>query len=430
VERAPAGADRSAPSLRPFLAGFWFGGFNGMTWMIGLGTPMVLLAERLGASTLQVGLASSFVFLLLPLQVLSTAALERLGYKRQMVMAWAARALFLFVPLGLTLAAPEHREPWMANLLVASIFGFCVFRAFGVAAHVPWMAAILPLEARGRFFATDQSITALVGVGTLLFCAALLRGEGTWEGFRGVYTVAILGSAAAVFCLTRLPGARPPRATPVARMPAEARRLCLTPGLFRLYLGLSLLGATVSSGMAPFTAYYLKVEAGLPASRILAYSAAHYAGAIVGAWAIRRLLDHLPVRRFFRISYAVQILVYGFWIALVLGDGTLAPWLPAAFAGFGIAIAIANSAHFTTLPFLSGEDERPLVVAVFTALFGFFAGLAPVLWGLLLKEAGPVPGMNVTAFAAYFATGIAVSLLVMLLLRHLPDMREQAPTVR
>ena len=67
----------ASAGLRPFRAGYWFGGFNGLTWMIGLGTPMVLLAERLGASAFQIGLASAFVFLLLPLQVLSTAALPR-----------------------------------------------------------------------------------------------------------------------------------------------------------------------------------------------------------------------------------------------------------------------------------------------------------------------------------------------------------------
>ena len=81
-------------SLRRFRAGYWFGGFNGLTWMMGLGTPMVLLTEQLGGSAFQVGLASSFVLLLFPVQVLATAALPRFGYQRQMVLAWAARALF------------------------------------------------------------------------------------------------------------------------------------------------------------------------------------------------------------------------------------------------------------------------------------------------------------------------------------------------
>ena len=136
--------------------------------MIGLGTPMVLFAEALGASALQVGLASSFLYLVLPVQVLATASLARLGYKRQMVMGWWIRALFLLVPLGLALYAPQPPASWMADLFVASVLGFCLLRAFGTAAHLPWMAAILPVEVRGRFFATDHMLTSGLGVGTLL----------------------------------------------------------------------------------------------------------------------------------------------------------------------------------------------------------------------------------------------------------------------
>ena len=419
-------APRREPSLRPFYAGFWFGGWNGMTWMIGLGTPMVLLAERLGASTLQVGLATAFVFLLLPLQVLATAALPHLGYKRQMVSAWLARAAFLLVPLLLAAAAPEPPEPWMASLLVASVFAFCLFRAFGTAAHIPWLAAILPVEARGRFFATEQTVTALVGVGTLLVCAALLGDGDRWPAFRNVYAIAIVGSLAAVVCLLRLPGAAPPRSTPLRHLPRETSRLLASPGLFRFYLALALLGALVPTGMGAFTAYYLKVEAGVASSRILGLTAAHYAGGMLGGWAIRRLIDRVALRRFFRVAQVIQIGVYAYWLAILLvADGLLAA-LPLAFLLFGAAAVISNAAHLTFLPSLANEDERPVVVAVFTAVFGVLAGLSPVVWGLVLKQGGATPHMDADAFALYFAVGIALALLLIPLYGRLPELRELA----
>lgn len=417
-------AAASPPSLRPFYAGFWFGGFNGMTWMIGLGTPMVLLAERLDASTLQVGLATSFVFLLLPLQVLATTALPRLGYKRQMVSAWGLRALFLLVPLSLAAAAPRQPAAWMPWLLVASVFGFCLFRALGTAAHVPWLAAILPIEVRGRYFATDQTITALVGVGTLLACARLLRGEAGWGAFLGVYAMAIAGAACAVLCLARLPGAPAPRTAALERLGAETLALLTTRGTFRFYLVLSLLGAVIPSGMAAFTAYYLKVEAGVSASRILVLTAAHYAGAMLGGWAIRRFIDRVALRRLFRVAEAIQAAVFAYWLALVLGGVGLTGLLPLAYLAFGAAAAISNSAHFTYLPSLGNDDERPVVVAVFTAVFGFLSGLSPVLWGRLLEQGGAAPRMDVEVFAAYFAVGIGLALLLIALLGRLPELRE------
>ncbi len=417
---------RPEPSLRPFHAGFWFGGFNGMTWMIGLGTPMVLLAERLGASTLQVGLATAFVFLLLPVQVLATTALPRLGYKRQMVSAWLARAAFLLVPLLLAAAAPQPPAPWMASLLVASVFAFCLFRAFGTAAHIPWLAAILPVEARGRFFATEQTVTALVGVGTLLVCAALLGEGGRWEAFRSVYLIAIAGSVAAVFCLTRLPGAPPPRTTPLRHLSRDAGRLLATPGLFRFYLGLALLGAVVPTGMAAFPAYYLKVERAVASGQILALTAAHYAGGMLGGWAIRRLIDRIALRRFFRTAQAIQAGVYLYWLAILLGAEWLLDALPLAFLVFGAGAVISNAAHFTFLPSLASEDDRPVTVAVFTATFGTLAGLSPVIWGLVLKQGGASPRMDVDAFAVYFAAGIALALLLIPLYGRLPELREHS----
>jgi hypothetical protein len=43
-------ATKSDPELAPSRAGLLFGFFNALTWQIGMGTPRVLFAERLGAN--------------------------------------------------------------------------------------------------------------------------------------------------------------------------------------------------------------------------------------------------------------------------------------------------------------------------------------------------------------------------------------------
>ena len=305
--------------LRPFYAGLWFGGFNGVTWMIGLGTPMVLLAQQLGANAFQIGLASSFVFLVLPLQVVATRSLARLGYKRQMVLGWGVRALFLGVPLALALLAPAPPAPWMADLFVASVLGFCVFRAFGTAAHLPWFAAILPAEVRGRFFATDSALTSLVGVATLLSCAALFATLPGWSAFAVVYATAMTGSALAIASLLRLPSPAPPAAVPLRTLHREARRLWSGPGVFRHYLALSLLGGVLTTPVGAFTAYFLRVEAELAESHVLLLTAAQFAGQIAAGWSIRAAIDRVPLRRLFQISALGIAAVEIFWLCYVSG---------------------------------------------------------------------------------------------------------------
>ena len=99
----------------------------------------------------------------------------------------------------------------MPGAVVLAVFGFCFFRAFGVACHVPWFAGILPDRMRGRFFATEQAVTSSVGVVALLSCAALFAFLPPYPSFVLVYCTALFGSAMAVVSLLRLPPGPPCR---------------------------------------------------------------------------------------------------------------------------------------------------------------------------------------------------------------------------
>ena len=412
-----------APSLAAFRAGYWFGGFNGLTWMMGLGTPMVLLVEQLGASTLQVGLATSFVLLLYPLQIVATALLPRLGFRRQMVLAWTARALFLLVPLWLAWLAPEDPAPWMPGVLVASVFGFCFFRAFGVAAHIPWFAAVLPDALRGRFFATDSAITSAVGVATLLTCAVIFARLPTYDAFRTAYVIAVLGSTFAVVNLLRLPaGPRPPDA-PVGRMLRDTRTLSLGPGLFRQYLVVSLFWLVATVPIPGFAAYYLKVETDVSSSAILAFGAAQFVGQIAGSSSIRHLIDRFPIRWFFQTASGFAIVVCLLWLTALESGSASMPLFVGAYVIFGVGVGMSQAAHFTYLPELAPAETRPVTVATFGAVSGMLSGLAPILWGIALRTGGSAPGVHLDRFAVFFWIGIALSTVGIALLHRLPDRR-------
>ena len=47
-----------------------------------------------------------------------------------------------------------------------------------------------------------------------------------------------------------------------------------------------------------------------------------------------------------------------------------------------------------------------------------------MIWGLVLKQGGASPRMDVDAFAVYFAAGIALALLLIPLYGRLPELRE------
>jgi hypothetical protein len=384
---------------------------------------MVLLLTQLGASAFQVGLASSFVTLLFPVQLVATSTLARLGFRRQMVLGWSLRAVFLLVPFGLALRAPEVPAEWMANAVVASIFAFCFFRAFGVAAHIPWFAAILPDSLRGRYFATDTAVTSAVGVVTLLGCAALFDRLPTYDAFRVVYAVAMFGSAMAVWNLLRLPPGPQAPPSPLASLFGEALRLCFSPGLFRRYLTLVVVGSIVFSSFGAFTIYYLKTEAAIDSSAVLGFTAAQFGGQIVASWAMRRFIDRVVIRRFFQIAQVVLAGVFVYWLGIVTGQVEWLGWVAVSYFVVGLAIGVTNAAHFTYLPDLSPVEKRPVSVAVFGAVSGLLQGTGPVLWGVALRSAGDAPGVDLGTFAIFFGLGIVLCAVSLVMLAFLPDER-------
>ena len=425
-----ATAESEVTSLRPFRICLAFGYANAATWMVALGTPLVLLAGQLGASPVEVGLIYSFVFLLLPIQVLATVGLPRFGYKRQMFVAWSSRALFLLIPLWLTLLAPVSPERWMVWALVGSVFGFCFMRALGSCAFMPWLYHLVPDELRGRYFATDQFLSGISGLLTLLFCAALFTWLTPYEAFFWQYTYAIAGAVLAAFFLLRFPPAPAPARTSLGHILRMAPALCFRSGSFRQYLGFMVTSALLMTAFPPFAAYYLKVEAGMPMERIMLLSAVLFTGLIGGAWVLRPRLDRIGVKPVWRIALLLKMLVFLFWMGMVWGVPGVAVYLPVAYFVFGISLCFWNSAHLKYLVRVCPEDDQPLAISTHTAVVGFLGGVAPIVWGWVFRETDAMAGLNQTRFLGYLGLAVVGQIVLFAWVRRLTSKHRERPGIQ
>lgn len=391
-------------SLRPYRIPLGFSFFNATTWMIALGTPMVLLAGELGASSFEVGLLYAFFFLLLPVQIISTLGLPRFGYKKQVTFGWSMRAVFLLIPLGLALLAPEEPRRWMVMSFIVSGFFFALFRSVGSCGIMPWLYAIVPDEVRGRYFATDQILTGIAGLMTLLLSAGLFLILPVYTAFAIQYSYALAGSVIAVAFLLKMPSVPKPEETSAGEIFRQAPRLCLEAGGFRRYLVFMIFHNLVGSAMMPFMAYYLLVQEGMPTQKILLFSAIQYGGAILGSNWVRHRADRWGPQPVFRVSIAISVVVFVFWILLIAGYAVLLPFLPMAYLLFGFSTSNWAIANLKYLPQVCPTEDRALSVSVHSSVVGVLGGLAPIVWGLIIKESGGQPGVNPDAFIFYFVT--------------------------
>ncbi|MGH7945662.1 MAG: hypothetical protein ACREF9_11715 [Opitutaceae bacterium] len=413
---------RSDPELAPFRPGLVFAFFNALAWQIGIGTPMVLFAEQLGATPFEVGLAYSFVFVLTPVQIVSTALLPRYGFKALMLGGWRTRSFFLGGPAILAVFALQGEQPWMVKALVGSVFFFCLFRSIGAASGTSWFYAILPEAVRGRYFAGDQFVSAIAGMGTLLASAALFGLLPVYWALLVQYAIALIGSSISYYSLKKLPDAERPTSISLRTVLRDTPRHLFAPSTFRTYVWLAVACAILATPLPPFSAYYLKVGPKFSSGQIMLFEVLRYLGVMVAAWIIRRRIDVTGARPFFLLALASYTVVGVFWwFFLENGFGGI-PGILSAYFLLGLGAATWGIANLNYLPQIITREERTLAVSVQGAVTACIGGLSPVVWGVFLKSgAGEARGIDTTVFQWFFVSVVLGSIVISYRLVRLPE---------
>jgi MFS family permease len=403
-------AETKPPSLRPYRPALVFSFTNALTWMIVLGTPMILLGEWLGANAFIIGMAYAALYLSLPVQVIFTATLHRFGYKKQMIFCWGARGIAAVVMLIMTWMAHDGPQPWMRYAYIACAWHFCLFRAAGNSSVTPWMYEFIPPEVRGRYFAIDQTVSSICGVMILISAACLFAAFTPFSAFMLCMVISIVGSAASTVSLFYWPDCPKPAPVSLTDMAKRIPKLFFAPSPYRTYLIVTTLWWLVISPLNPFSSYYLKTEGHLSQSLVIIYSAYQYSGVLLGALWTSRHLDKWGVRPFFALSLGCYTLLGVYWILLVLGVPMVVHFAAASFFVLGLSNAFFYSPNFKYLPQVCPSDDQPLALAVNLASTGVAAGLSPIVGGFFVKHLDGTPGMLKTPFLIYLGILLVVQL--------------------
>ncbi|MEX0329905.1 MAG: MFS transporter [Puniceicoccaceae bacterium] len=432
-QAASAGTDKegsASPSLAPYTNLLKFSFFNATTWMIAMGTPLVLLASELGANSFEVGLIYSFVFLLLPVQIIATSTLPKLGYKKQIMLAWIARGASLVIPFLLALQAPDPAPRWMVHALILSAFLFAFFRTFGSCALPPLLYATVKDSVRGRYFSTDQAIAAMAGILTLLLLAVLFRMVSAFTAFAWQYTYALFAVVMTIYYMAKVKDPPKPAQASLKEIALETPKISLQRSPFRQYLIFMISSALMGTAFVPLKAYYLRVEAGIGTDQILVFTAIQYCGAILGTILLRKHIDGLGVKPVFRISLFLGAVVSIYWFLLVSG---LVPGienlLMVAYFLFGISASQWLTAHLKYMPRVCSEKRQALHVSVHAAIVGIVGGIAPIVWGYLVKTPG-TPGVDAEVFAIFFVAMLLVQVMLFLYIPRLTSQHRERPPLQ
>lgn len=149
---------------------------NGVSIACLMNHVLVLYAIRNGLSDFMVAAMASFIHLTMPFMLLGKPAISKFGAARVRGGGWFLRyvsaAFLILAPVISNFGSPQAS---VTALILASTFGFAVFRSVGMAAHMPLLGEVVEPAQRGNFLSQVQTRNEVSYLLTMAAIIMILR---------------------------------------------------------------------------------------------------------------------------------------------------------------------------------------------------------------------------------------------------------------
>jgi len=397
---------------------------NALSFTLGMGTPLILVASYIGADKGQVGLMISFTSLLAILQLLAVRRCERIGYKKVLLAGWSMRAFFLLAVVPLPLLVGHVPSAWLVWALMAAIVGFNAVRGYAAGSWFPWLTSLIPSHQRGRFFGVDQLVFNSASL-VALVASGLFLGEApeAWR-YSLIYLLSFVIGIGSVQFMRPVPCATDLKLTmplPVQDGPTgfwrDVRHVWAHPPFRYTTIYIALHGLALSAPPG-FLAVFLHEEWGWNDRTVLLLSAAQTCGVLATSVMWGRLSDRAGSRPLMRMADIGVIACFALWGACAAGWIKLTPWTAAPpFLALGVLLAAHATSSTRLMLAVCPPREVTVGIAFFQVWSALTRGLAPIVWGQVLlrlkAEGGATFGLP--AYALLFWSSVAILLAAQVL---------------
>jgi len=365
----------------------WFNLFNALSFQIILGAPIIVYAKSIGASSTVLGIIASFTPLMTVFQLPAAQFLGRYGYKQFVLMGWSLRTIFIFLMTTVPVMAFLDNTSKLVVIL-ASLFVFNLLRGISSAAWMPWMAALIPEEIRGRFLSVDQIFMHLGSLLALVTSAFVMTGHvDPWE-YSFVFFLSALGATMSLFFIRKIPEVEASETVRKSSEPVPWKQILAYPP-FRELLTFNIIFMAVIGSLGIFTIEYLREFPKFDVSLVLYLTGLSFIGALSSLPFVGRLVDDAG-------SKPVMAGALGLFGAVILGWFLVAAGiLPCTVFVIGtlnflsgVAGANFNLANVRIIMSTMPEMGRNHFFALFTVITSLGLGTAPVIWGISLDILG------------------------------------------
>ncbi len=385
------------------------------------GSAFVLFLNALSFSKSQVGLLLSLLEFSGLVAFLFTPWIVRVGFNRAYLGAFGFRTL---VTAGLVLV------PWMAGfgpqaafIYVIIIVGlFAILRSIGITAFYPWAQEYVPNVIRGRYSATNNLTTSLVGFISVMVAGTVLDQFTGLSGYQVLFSVAVLFGAFALWTGAKRPGGEPASQDETSGSAFRDVKEAVRDRDFLRYLAGSGLMSLAIAPLNSFVPLFLKEQVGLSDGAVVYVQTGSLIGALLSTtfwgWASDRYGSR-PVMLGGVLGWA--LLPIG-WALMPRSAGT----------GFTIALVLAFIMGIANMAWAIGSsrllynrivppEKKTGYLAFYSAALGATGGLSLLLGGLLVEFSAGISGqyffLRLDPYFGLFVIGLVLIFFSVWLLR-------------
>jgi MFS family permease len=382
------------------------------------GSAFVLFLDILNFSKPQVGLLLSLLQFSSLVALVVAPWVARIGYKRVYIGAFGMRTL---VTAGLL------SIPWIIMsgsqttfVFVAAIVAlFAILRSIGITAFFPWAQEYVPNAIRGRFSASNNLITSLVGLIAVAIAGTILDQISGLNGYLVLFGAAVFFGMLALWTASHRPGGAPaPKDDPASRNIKDAIR---DRDYIRYLAGAGLMTFAIVP-LNSFVPLYLQEQVGISVGGVVYVQTGILIGALLSTTFWGWAADRYGSRPIMLVGTVIWALLPICWI-IIPRNGDL---------GFYIALAIAFAQGVANMGWVIGGQrllynkivppaKKTGYMALFTAWMGVTGGLSLLIGGLLVQVSAGLSGQfllfSLDSYTGLFLIGFLLIILSIQLLK-------------
>jgi MFS family permease len=350
--------------------------YNQLNFQITLGTPMVLYAKSLGASSTTIGIVAALAPLLTVLQLPTAYFIPKIGYKKFVLLGWFSRTLTVF-SLALLPAVTAFDSATKISLMLMGLFIFNTLRGISTGAWLPWLTSLVPEERRGQFLRKDQTYVQFGGLLAMALSTIVL-----WTSSKPWHFVLLL------FFIRLVPDVEVGEQVRTSGQPVPWAAMLKYPPFTKLLI-FTVVYNWVIGGLTAFIVGFLQNIGGFSDGMILGCNMFAFVGAAIGVPLVAGLMNRTGTKPILRIALVCYFWAVICWL-LISSDLLTAtpPMVVLIYLILGVAgglFGIANTRiAMDTMP-LMGRNH---FFALFTVFTSMSLGLAPICWGIFLDSVG------------------------------------------